>query len=164
MDENDAKALSVGAVLASCGGGGGGDNEEDVQLLEITTYVAAAGTRTLHLLGPRTLTFGEVTYYIFGSDEDFGDNANVPLLSERMDEVKFGPLTTGEEQRNVDLSPWDEWDFIYVRAPGTEPNRAYPIRFSHAYEFTTNWPRAAANRCCAVGRADPGASTVAVAP
>jgi len=134
--------LFFGFVLlvlsASCGSGSSGPDNSEVQMLEITSGPGPAGTRTLHLLGPRTTTFGEVTYYIFGNDEDFGDNANVPLLSDRHDEVKFGPLTTGEELRNVDLSPWDAYAYVYVRAVAVEPNRAHVIRQGRIYEFTTN--------------------------
>lgn len=126
------------AFAVSCGSGENGNNNPDEQMLEITSGPGPAGVRTLHLLGPRTTTFGEVTYYIFGNDEDFGDNANVPLQNERMDEVKYGPLMTGEEMRNVDLSPWDAYDYIYVRAVGVVPNRAHAIRPGKTYEFTTN--------------------------
>jgi hypothetical protein len=126
------------AFAVSCGSSSSGNDDPDQQKLEITSAPGPAGVRTLHLLGPRTTIFGEVTYYVFGNDEDFGDNANVPLQSERMDEVKVGPLSTGEEMRNFDLSPWDGYDYIYVRALGVVPNRAYAIREGKIYEFTTN--------------------------
>ncbi|HES58606.1 MAG TPA: hypothetical protein ENO21_04155 [Firmicutes bacterium] len=126
------------AFAVSCGSGENGGDEPDQQILEVNSGPGPAGVRTLHLLGPRTTTFGEVTYYIFGNDEDFGDNANVPLQNERMDEVKVGPLTTGEEMRNFDLSPWAGYANIYVRALGVVPNRAHAIREGKIYEFTTN--------------------------
>ena len=83
-------------------------------------------------------TFGEVTYFIFGSDDDFGEVGNVPLLSERMDETQVGPLDTGIQMKGVDLSPWDAYQYVYVRALGVVPNRAYKIDPGYIYEFTTN--------------------------
>ncbi len=38
----------------------------------------------------------------------------------------------------MDLSPWAAYDYIYVRALGVTPNRAYAIRPGKIYEFTTN--------------------------
>jgi hypothetical protein len=126
------------ALVTACGSSGNGGNDPDDQILEVTSGPGPAGVRTLHLLGPETTTFGSVTYYVFASDEDFGDNANVPLQADRLDEVKVGPINTGEEMRNFDLSPWDAYSHIYVRALGVIPNRAYAIRLGKIYEFTTN--------------------------
>ena len=128
------------AVLgASCSSGGTIDNNNAQQhLLEISQTPGPDGVRTLHLLGPRTNNFGTVTYYVFGNDEDFGENSNVPLEADRHDEIKFGPLAFGEELRNVDLSPWARYEQVYVRAIGPQPNRAYKISPGTIYTFTTN--------------------------
>lgn len=108
------------------------------QVLETTVYPAQAGTIKVDLMGPRTNTYGPVTYYFFGTDANYGDEANVPLQSERLGEVKFGPLATGEKMLDIDLSPWSGYNYIYMRTLEAKPNRAHAITPGHYYVFTTN--------------------------
>jgi hypothetical protein len=90
------------------------------------------------LTGPRSTTSQPVTYFIFGSDTDFGDRSMVPLQAERMDEQSFGPLAMGDQLLDIDLSPWDGYAHLYLRAIPTQPNLIVKLEPGKLYEFSSS--------------------------
>jgi hypothetical protein len=81
--------LAVIGIVAGCigMGGGGGDDNDDSLALEIITW-DTGGETVLTLSGPTEPSLRTVTYFIFGSAENFGKNAMVPLRFRR---TAFGP-------------------------------------------------------------------------
>jgi len=129
--------LAVIGTIAGCiGMGGSGDrnNNSDSLALEITTW-NTPGSTTLNLNGPDEPSLRTVTYFLFGSTANLGQNALVPLGPQRLDEQQFGPLVYGDKLENVDLSPWNQYSYLYLRQLGAEPNLAFRIDPDLLYEI-----------------------------
>jgi len=129
-------ALITALMAAACtsGGmagdpGGGGDN------LVIKVESNNTGTLRVDLQGPVDPTLLTVQYFIYGTNEDHGDDNPAPLAHLRMDEASFGPLAYGEELLDVDLSPWAQYPFIYVRHLGVLPNITHRLTPGRHYLF-----------------------------
>lgn len=127
--------LLLSLALSACGGGGepapppGGSN-----LLTLLSWATGDDSLTLNLRGPQA---GDaiVTFYIFGSHESLGDNAMVPLQAQRMDEQAIATLAAGDVLDNVDLSAWDAYEFVYLRALSVSPNRIHLLQPGNIYQF-----------------------------
>ena len=89
-----ALLITIALATTSCLSSGGVDDDGEVsyQTLKITVFNPNNSVRTLNLFGPETNTYGPVTYFIFGSNENMGDESNVPLQVDRKDEQQFGPI------------------------------------------------------------------------
>lgn len=127
--------LATIGIVGGCIGMGGGrvSNDGDSLALDITTWDYEGGIN-LSLSGPDEPSLRTVTYFIFGSATNFGKNGLVPLQPERLDEQQFGPLVYGDKLENVDLSPWNQYDYVYLRAIGAEPNLAFRLDSGLRYE------------------------------
>lgn len=132
-------ALVCLALLApSCGGSTGVPANPDYQTLVIKVWHTGNGVADVTLKGPASSQFSPVTYYIFGSNSDIGDPANIPLEPQRLNEQAFGPFTVSSDPVKVDFSPWDQYEFVYLRARSVQPNRAHLLRKGYLYEISTN--------------------------
>jgi hypothetical protein len=123
-------------IAVSCGGGSGtviipGTGNQ----LQLTTWQTGGDTVTLNLNGPGPGSVNSVSYYIFGSHNNLGDNALVPLQADRLDEQLVVTLAAQESLDDVDLSPWDAYEFVYLRAISVTPNRIHLIAPGFIYEF-----------------------------
>jgi len=128
--------LILGVLLLAACSSGGDDNENDPQQIIVRTSWETQGTAiTLNLLGPQGAGLLPVTYYVFGSNTDFGDRVMVPLQAQRMGEQSFGPFGFSEGQNNVDLSPWAAYSNIYVRAVPVNNNVIWALRPGYIYSF-----------------------------
>jgi len=122
-------ALAVIGIVAGCIGFGGssvGDNNSDTLSLTIDRW-DNGGATVLNLNGPDQPSLLTVTYFIFGSDTNLGDAGAVPLQHERLNEQQLGPLVYGDKLDYVDLSPWNQYDYVYFRSLGAQPNRAFRL-------------------------------------
>lgn len=135
---NIVLVLLVAAAVVSVGcfgmgrdlDGGNGDNVLSITIDRYDT----SGATILNLRGPSEPSIQTVTYFIFGSATNFGGDGTVPLQHERLDEQQFGPLVYGDKLENVDLTPWDQYAFVYLRALGTQPNLAFRLDPDTRYE------------------------------
>jgi hypothetical protein len=128
------------AGVSACGvdeenGNGAGP---DLLQLDVTTWDLVGDALELDLKGPLAGTLLTVTYYIFGSDEYFGDTTMIPLGHQRLNEQGIGPLAAGENQLNVDLSPWSGYTYIYIHAVGAEPALAIHLAPGKRYELSVH--------------------------
>lgn len=103
--------------------------------LSVVTWDIGAGDIVLDLKGPANQSVYTVTFYIFGSNDDLGDGGMVPLGHQRLGELGFGPLATGEQLLDVDLSPWDTYAHIYVYNAGTNYTSTRRLSTGKRYEF-----------------------------
>lgn len=129
-------ALAVIAVVAGCigmGGSGSNNNNSDSLTMQFRTW-DTPGSTTLSLSGPDQPSLRTVTYFVFGSDTNLGKTATVPLEPQRLDEQQYGPLVYGDKLENVDLSPWNQYDFLYLRQIGADPNMAFRLDSGIRYE------------------------------
>ncbi|MBN2081903.1 hypothetical protein JW859_06800 [bacterium] len=133
-----AVLLTILGLLAGCSGGGGNDDGNN-NALTINVYFTTTDLGTdateLTLKGPIATLAVSVTYYVFGSNTDLGARGMVPMQNDRLDEQSYGPLYYGDSIDNVDLSPWAQYPFIYLRVVGAVPNNAYKLEPGKHYEF-----------------------------
>lgn len=124
-------------LLATACSSSSGTNNNDPDTLSVIRdiYDNGAGPAELDLRGPSIPVILSLTYYIYGTDEDLGDPSAIPLQHERLDETAFGPLAFGEELNNVDLTPWDQYDYVYVRVLGALPNMGFQLEPGKSYIF-----------------------------
>lgn len=127
-----AAAIALGCTSMG-GDGSGGNNNNDTLSITIERY-DTGGATVLNLSGPNEPSILTVTYFIFGSAVNLGDNGAVPLQHERLNEQQFGPLVYGDKLENVDLSPWDQYAFVYFRSLGAQPNFAFRLDPGTRYE------------------------------
>jgi hypothetical protein len=136
MGMNNTRLLLILAVLvvvgiaASCigfGGSGVDGNNSDGRLTLTIDRWDNGGATVLNLNGPDEPSLRTVTFFIFGSETNLGDAGIIPLQHERLDEQQFGPLVYGDKLDNVDLSPWNQYDYLYFRSIGAQPNRAFRL-------------------------------------
>ena len=134
-------ALSLLLFAASCTGGMSGDYGDgggDYLVIKVDTTTAAE--QAVDLLGPTDATLLTVEYFIYGTQEDYGDDNAVPMSAYRLEETSFGPLAYGEELADVDLSAWAEYPYIYVRHLGALPNVAHRLETDRHYQFSAYMP------------------------
>jgi len=132
-----AALLMVLGLLAGCSGGGGDDDDNHdltINLYYTTTDLGTTATE-LSLKGPIDPIATNVTYYVFGSNTDLGVRGMIPMQSDRLDEQSYGPLNYGDEIASVDLSPWAQYAFVYLRVVGAVPNNAYKLEAGKRYDF-----------------------------
>jgi hypothetical protein len=129
-------AAAVLTAAAGCGGGFVVDNNDDTTLTMLrTTWDIGGDEVELDVYGPDAPVILTVRYFIFGSDADLGSEGTIPMLSERLDEVEIGELGFGAQLMDVDLSPWDQYEYVYLRAIGTFPNLSFRLDPGTKYEF-----------------------------
>jgi hypothetical protein len=131
-------ALVVAGVVVGCigfgGSGVGGDNNNGDTLYLTIDRWDNSGAAVLNLNGPDEPSLRTVTYFVFGSDTNLGDAGIVPLQPHRLDEQQFGPLVYGDKLENVDLSPWNQYNFVYFRSIGAQPNKAFRLDAGITYD------------------------------
>lgn len=130
-----AAVVLIAAV--SCGGGFNPDNGNNNTTLTLlrTTWDIGGDEVELDLHGPAAPVILTVRYFIFGSDVSLGSEGTIPLQHERLDEVEVGELGFGDQLMDVDLSPWDQYEYVYLRALGTYPNLSFRLDPGTKYEF-----------------------------
>jgi hypothetical protein len=130
-------ALALIAVsCGSSGGSGGSDNDE--QLLQMDTFDLADDQLQLDLRGPDSGGSVAVTYFVFGSHENLGNETDVPLFPSRLEERSVATLALGESLDDVDLSDWAEYEFVYLRAVPCEPQIIVLLEPGKHYIFSTS--------------------------
>jgi len=129
--------ICLAIAAAGCGGGfnvDGGNNDTTLTLLR-TTWDIGGDEAELNLYGPDVPVILTVRYFIFGSDVNLGSEGTIPLAHERLDEMEVGELAFGDQLIDVDLSPWDQYDYVYLRALGTFPNLSFRLDPGTRYDF-----------------------------
>ena len=129
--------LCVIATSCSTGGGGLGSNP-DVQRLLLSSFTPGGTEIELSLSGPITATFPAVTYFIYGTSTDMGNQSIIPLQHERLNEQAIGPFAFGDPAQDIDLTPWEDFAYLYLRAIAVSPNKGWKLVPGKIYEFSTN--------------------------
>lgn len=130
--------LALCIIAISCSSGGSFGANPDVQRLLLSSYTPGGSEIELNLSGPRTPTFPAVTYFIYGTSTDMGNQSIIPLQHERLNEQAFGPFAFGNPTQDIDLSPWDDFSYLYLRAIVVTPNKGWKLVPGKIYEFSTN--------------------------
>jgi hypothetical protein len=137
------KALSlllIGLLLicCSCAVSDGIDNDEDKQLLDMDLRAGTPGEIELDLYGPSGGGSAPVSYYVFGSDIDLGNETSVPLQNFRKEEALLATLALGESSLGVDVSAWYDYEHVYIRAVPPHPQIIIELAKGTHYTFSTN--------------------------
>jgi len=132
-----ATCLAV-LALASCeAGSGGGGNNNFTQTLQMDRFDAGPDDLILNLRGPDSGSSVAITYFVFGSHVSLGNETDVPLFPDRLEEQAVATLAQGESMDNVDLSPWDAYEFVYLRAIPCEPQIIILLEKGNRYDFSS---------------------------
>ena len=131
--------LALCIIATSCTGGGNNYIPiTPIQRLLLISYTSETNGIDLTVSGTNSGSFPAVTYYIYGTDSDLGDQTMIPLLRERLNEQAFGPFAHGDAPQEIDLTPWEDYTAIYLRALLVTPNRGWKLEPGMVYEFSTN--------------------------
>ena len=129
--------LTALLLCSACSSGGSNPIQAEEQTLTLEDRATGGAGVTLNLRGPAGGTSTALTYYVFGSDTSLGDQTIVPLGPLRKDEQAFGPYAFGEQANDIDLSPWDAYQYVYVRCNPAIPVYIFQLKDGHTYTFSS---------------------------